>query len=714
MATMQELETALVNADRAGDTEAAQTIAGEITRQRSMPAAPSMSSAAAAPASPTLDQKIRGSFAGGYIKATRDPIDAGAQMLRRAVPDRIGAIVDDFGNFLADLGLPVAYSSGVEGVDRLVARDEQEHQTARLATAPIDPATGQPDPGVDWGRVVGSIANPVNLTAGRLLPIASRMGFAGKAITGAAAGAAGGALQPVTEIGPDQSFAATKAAQTGLGLATGAVLTPALSKLGDVIARNVSRFAGTAGGAKAAANADAVLAQSLQDAGQSIEGVPPPVLQSLRKQVADAPRRGQKLDAAALLRKADADAVGVKLTQGQLTRDPNQFAAERNLRGVAGAGEPLLQRFEQQNQRLTGILDDDLGAGRAAEAYPAGQQISSALKTADDAMRQNVSGLYQTARGSAAARSELNLTGLSQDYANILRDYGTKNVPAPVASRLEQMGLLSGTQRKVVTVADAEDVLQVINKNRSNGPAINNALGEIRDAIKRAVTTADVDGGPYSVARQAAATRFRLHDAIPALKAAADDEVAADDFVRKFVLGAKTNEAKELAAMLSRADPGAFQEARNQIGAALARSALGENVTGDRVLSPERLNRAIRTMGTDKLKAFFAPEEVNKIQALGRVAAYINAVPTTAPVNTSNTASTLFNLMRSIPGMPSALAIGSQVVSPVRNSRVVSNALSEQVPNVSADLPPEVLRLLGPLTTAGGIASGGLAAAPLR
>ncbi|MGH8665908.1 MAG: hypothetical protein ACREUX_16730 [Burkholderiales bacterium] len=166
--------------------------------------------------------------------------------------------------------------------------------------------------------------------------------------------------------------------------------------------------------------------------------------------------------------------------------------------------------------------------------------------------------------------------------------------------------------------------------------------------------------------------------------------------------------------MLSRSDPAAFQEARSQIGAALARAALGENVTGDRVISPERLNRAVRTMGTDKLMAFFTPEEVNKIQALGRVAAYINAVPTTAAVNTSNTASTLFNLMRQLPGMPSALAIGSQVVSPVRNSWVVSAALSEEVPQTEAELPPEVLRLLGPLTTAGGIASGGLAAAPLR
>jgi len=706
-ATMQELETALVNAHSAGDRPAAEALAAEIGRQRAMPTTAPTSPAPATP--PTLDQKFRGSAAGGVVQAWRDPIDAGAQMLVRAATDPIRKIVDDFGNWLADMGFPVSRSSGVEGVDRMVSENERRYQGARRVVS------GQEDPGFDWARLGGTILNPVNLTAARLLPIKPGMTMAAKAGTGAAAGTVGGALTPVTEMAPDQSFAATKAAQTGLGAVGGAVLTPALSKVADSLAGRLARFAGSssAAGAKAAANADAMLAQALSETGQTVADVPPQVIQSLRSQVADALRHGRKLDAAALLRQADADVVGVKLTQGQLTRDPTQFAAERNLRGVT-EGLPLMQRFDEQNRTMTSLLTKGFGADRAAEPYAAGGQLIDSLRAADQGMRAQVTNAYTAARGSAGAGSELNLTGLAQDYAKIISDYGTKNIPQAVAQRLEQMGLLSGTQRKLVTAADAEDLLQVINKNRSNDPAVNSALGEIREAVKRAVTTAEVDGGPFTTARAMAAQRFALHDAVPALKAAANGEVSADDFVQRFVLRAKTDEAKRLAAMLSRNDPEAFQQARDQIGASLARAAFGENTAGDRVFASERFAKALRTMGSEKLRAFFTPEEVAKVQALARVSSYINATPAGSPVNTSNTAAAMFNLMRSIPGMPSVFAIGSHVAAPVRNSRVVSTALSEQVPHTAADLPPEFLRLLGPLTTAGGIAGGSLAASPLK
>lgn len=688
---------------------------------------------------PGLDQRIRGSAIGSFLQALRDPIDAGAQMLVRSVPDRVRQLVDDAGNYLASKGLPVAYYSGVDGVDALVTRTEREHQAARQATGHGDD--------IDWARIVGGVVNPANLTIARAFPIAAGMGLGGKALAGAAAGAAGGMLQPVVGADEGESFAATKAVQTGLGAVAGAVITPALSRLGEAVAARVGRWAGNP--KSTAHNVDALLAQALQDSGQTVADVPPPVLHSLRTQVADALRRGKKPDAAALLRQADADAVGVRLTQGQLSRDPTQFAAERNLRGVAGVGEPLMQRFEQQNQRMTGLLNDDLGAGRASEAYSAGERLLGTLRGVDSRMKSNVDELYRAARGSDGRYAPLDARGFSE-RANQALDEGMLGhyLPSEVRGMLNDV---SGGKipLNVNTLVQLDSVLSAAQRHAGRGSPSALAIGKVRDAlhatdllqstatgiVPRATTAPGTQVGPrsddiigeytripagqdtremFSAARKAAAERFGQHEAIPALKAAANDEVAADDFVRKFVLNAKTDEAKKLAAMLSRTDKGAFEEARSQIGAALARAAFGENAAGDRIVSPERLNRAIRTMGSEKLRAFFTPDEVNRIHALGRVAAYINAAPTTAPVNSSNTSAAMFNLMRAIPGMPSALAIGSNLVGPVRNARVVDAALSEQVPHVAADLPPEVLRLLGPLTTAGGVASGGFAALPLR
>jgi hypothetical protein len=53
---------------------------------------------------------------------------------------------------------------------------------------------------------------------------------------------------------------------------------------------------------------------------------------------------------------------GCSLRAGQLTREPTQFAAARNLRTVAGVGDTLMRWFEQQNSRLTSFLTTTLHA----------------------------------------------------------------------------------------------------------------------------------------------------------------------------------------------------------------------------------------------------------------------------------------------------------------------------------------------------------------
>jgi len=71
-----------------------------------------------------------------------------------------------------------------------------------------------------------------------------------------------------------------------------------------------------------------------------------------------------------------------------------------------------------------------------------------------------------------------------------------------------------------------------------------------------------------------------LQDAVPALKAAADGAVAPDDFVRRFVVGGKTNEVKGLAQVLKQSDPAAYQEARAQLGTNCAAQPLEKTPLG--------------------------------------------------------------------------------------------------------------------------------------
>jgi hypothetical protein len=113
------------------------------------------------------------------------------------------------------------------------------------------------------------------------------------------------------------------------------------------------------------------------------------------------------------------------------------------------------------------------------------------------------------------------LQGLAQDYADILHRYGDK-VPSGVKNVLGDYGLGGAQQTKVFNFEEADKVLKAINANRSNDPATNAALSELRGSLRRTLESVDTSGGPFTPAVKAAADRFKLHDAIPALKAAAD------------------------------------------------------------------------------------------------------------------------------------------------------------------------------------------------
>lgn len=176
-----------------------------------------------------------GGVLGGVLMGIRDPIDAGAQLLRRAVPDSVGNAIDSAGNFLADLGLQgrlLSRSDGATGVDALVNQANSDYQRDREAAG---------RDGFDFARLGGNLIGgaPVLATGGAALPIAGRIGV------GAAQGAALGALNPV--LGEDQrgDFWSEKGKQVGLGALLGGV-TPAIT---GGLARVISPNASQAGGA---------------------------------------------------------------------------------------------------------------------------------------------------------------------------------------------------------------------------------------------------------------------------------------------------------------------------------------------------------------------------------------------------------------------------------------------------------------------------------
>jgi hypothetical protein len=93
--------------------------------------------------------------------------------------------------------------------------------------------------GMDWSRLAGNIASPVNVLGARFLPKAPTSG--GQAFKqGAGIGALYGAENPVNDIPQDGSYLGEKANQVAIGAGSGGVITPAMYGLSKALAPKAS------------------------------------------------------------------------------------------------------------------------------------------------------------------------------------------------------------------------------------------------------------------------------------------------------------------------------------------------------------------------------------------------------------------------------------------------------------------------------------------
>lgn len=572
---------------------------------------------------------------------------------------------------------------------------------------------GRGDSGFDAARFAGNVISPVNAGLAKALPAVTST--AGRAGVGAGAGAVGGATMPVTQ---EDGYWGNKGAQVATGATFGAVLTPVIGKVVDVVASKVNAIADRFRTrtpedlARASLQTDRLIEEAISEIGGTTADIPPQMLAGIRQEVNEALKSGKKLDAAALFRRREFEALGVDPTLGQITRDPTQFARERNLR----AADPRLTvRFNDQSRRLAEQLRN---YGQSAdEPQAAGQRFIEHLANLDRMAGREVTKEYQAARQSSGRDLDVPLQGVAQDLQRVATDYGS-SLPDAIRSKLASFGILDGKQTKVFTVNDAELLLQQANKLRGNDRATNNALNEVTAAIKRAVLQADDQGGAFSQARSLAAKRFTLQDLVPALKASADGDASADKFVGQFLLRGETQEVQRLAKLLRETSPDLFQQARGQFGQEIMRAAYGENLAGDKALRPEMLAKVLRQFGTDRLKAFFEPAEIAQLQRIARVGAFIESPPAAAPVNTSNTLTAGLPFLAQLPGaekLAVALRAGAAIGRNLGNERAVTNALGARVPETSAaELSPEARRLLAKALVMGGAGAGMATASDLK
>jgi len=649
--------------------------------QSNMPkAAPPQAEAPSA----SLDQRLTASVPGRVLQGTRDPIDAGAQIISRALGTAAGAVgMDKVSKYLLGDTKFLGMDIGVEAVDRTIREREAEYQAARSATGAM------PD---DWdvARGVGNAVGEAPLALA--LPAAAGNTVLGLAGAGLLGGSAGGFLTPISDEKAQKNFAYEKAAQTGIGAAAGAFLGPVAGKsiqgvkaLYNAAAPYAARALDTITGkgaervAQATTKAGEVIAAAMREIGQDVESISAAQFANLRDQIAKSLVAGKNLDPAALLRKADFEAAGMPFTLGQITRDPIQYAKEQNLRGVYGIGEPLMDIFNTQTRKAqTDIADIAKGGG--IDTVKTGQKVGKVLESIDETARKNVTALYNAARDSSGKSFDVPLGGLAYDAARIIDDFGDK-VPSAIVAKIKSFGMLGDKQTKVFNFEEADKLIKVINQHVGSDKATNTALGQMRDAVKRAMMDTDADD-VFAPARDAARARFQLHTEVPALEAAASRELTPDNFVQKYVVSAPTKDSARLAKLLQETNPEAFAKTRAELGAVIQRAAFGENPASDAALKPAALAGILRSLGPQKLEAWFGQETTDQLSRLARTGGFASSIPSRAAVSTSNSnpASMIQNYGGMIPGGEKVRMLAG-VLQPIL---AVQKAVEAAVPRLNA------------------------------
>lgn len=183
----------------------------------------------------------------GFVRGLRDPIDAGAQMLERAVPEGVRSSLNTFNDWLVDQGIPLK-RLGPEGLQGQLNENEQAYQAGRAERG---------ETGVDWGRIGGNVAGGLATGLAGAGPAAAASGALSRLAPGAAAalarspaavrigqaalgGALGGALSEPVTGGKAEDFWAEKGSQAGIGALTGGALGGVLEGAG-AIGRHVAR-----------------------------------------------------------------------------------------------------------------------------------------------------------------------------------------------------------------------------------------------------------------------------------------------------------------------------------------------------------------------------------------------------------------------------------------------------------------------------------------
>lgn len=561
--------------------------------------------------------------------------------------------------------------------------------------------------GIDWWRMTG---NAATVAPAMLIPGGQTLGAkmaAGAAIGGATAG---------TMFTPEGS---NKVVQTALGAATGAaapVVGEAIGNAASKVVQAVKDVPGKVGrsigmsipGGRTSFTNEIKL--SMGNAGVDWDSIPKALQSAMTKDAEAMFKATGKIDAEALLRKAAIEAVAGEgmATTAQITRNPAQWTAERNLQKVteSEASKRITTRYQQQDNALRTYGDrvgkqvtgTQLTGKTASTPFQASEDVINAVGTVFKQTGDDVSAAYELGRKAFGNQADLPVTEFSKKVTTALDDFSDV-MPEPVRRRLEEFGFsrMGPTKAtKALTVEEGDKLLKLVNRRYTAGKdaTVDASLDAVRGALKEAMLELGQSGNAaangFRTAWNDAAQRFRMFEPKPiaeAVKGTAD----AQRFMQNRVMAGNPNDINALRNVVTQAPGGdqAWNTLRGQVWQSILDDATAQ---GRGAFNGAAFDRALNKLGPDRLQALF-PDYLPQIETLRKAALAMTNEPAFAAPNRSNTASTFANwMLRYAPDVP---VLGPMVAKPMQNITTnvqASNALAGNVVDNTANVAAQQAR----------------------
>lgn len=356
--------------------------------------------------------------------------------------------------------------------------------------------------------------------------------------------------------------------------------------------------------------------------------------------------------------------VPVQLTKGQASRQFDQVQFEREAAKNPTIGEPLRQRFADQNQQILSNFDawlEQTGA-QSPTLRATGEIVTAAVAEKANKAKAAIDLAYQQARESGEMAQKVNVEPL---FAYLDKNRPQSINAGVIGSTKGQLNQLIGAQKKdtfgqpvarEISINDLEEIRkQVTAASTKDGP--NSHFGrEIRGMIDS--LTENVGGQEYKYARRLRtqyANEFEnvgVIDRLMSTKPGSKDRmIAYEDVFDRSILRGSLDDVRAVRKTLQTTGPkgeAAWKELQGQT-IQYMKDEITKNVAtdvrGNRVVSAARLDKLVTELDKDgKLDFIFGKKGAQQIRDVNDIAKDVFTAPPGA-INTSNTASILIGLL---------------------------------------------------------------------